>query len=340
MSILYHLMIPRPAQPALDAALQEVAALQAACGGELVYLNPTRLPGSVYPERFYGMHRLLDLRRREADVRLHHVLNAHLFPFPYLRWLRRPIIYSVVAGLRGPLRPGDVARLRRLAAIVVSNERDRAALLGQGMENVTMIRPGIDVARLTPTPPPVNQPFTLLAGSAPWTRAQFHSKGVEALLSAAEARPDLRLVFLWRGLLLKEMRALVAQRGLEGRVEVIGQRVDVNEVLARVHAAVVLASDPTLVKAFPHSLLEALAVGRPVLVSRALPMADYVEETGCGQVVAAVSAGEVLDALAQLEAGYGACCAAASRVGRRDWQQQRLVEAYRELYAEYVMRDA
>ena len=331
MKVLYHLTIPS-SSAAYDAVVQEVEALQAHLGGEIVYLNPARRPGSRYPERLYGLHRLPYLRRQEATIRLHHVYNPHLFYFPYLRWLRRPIIYSVTAGLR-PQQPAKLRKLGRLATIVVSNERDRATLRGWGLENVHVIRPGIDTSCFRPSLPPPGPGFTLLAGSAPWTEPQFRSKGVEALLAAVAARPDLRLVFLWRGLLFEEMQARVTQRGLQARVDVINRRVDVNAVLARVHAAVVLADDATLVKAFPHSLLEALATGRPVLVGRALPMADYVEQTGCGQVVEAVSAEGVLAALARLEENYEPCRAAALSVGQRDFSREALVEAYGRLYA-------
>jgi len=236
MSILYHLTIPRPAQPVLDAVIQEIETLRARFGGEIVYLNPGRRPGSRYPERLYGLHRLPCLRRREATVRLHHVYNSHLFYFPCLRWLRRPVIYSVTAGLR-PQRPANLKRLGRLAVIVVSNERDRATLHHWGLETAHVIRPGIDASRFSPAPPPTGPAFTLLAGSAPWSEPQFRSKGVEALLEAAEARTDLRLVFLWRGLLFEEMQAQVAQRGLQARVEVINRRVDVNEALARLEVS-------------------------------------------------------------------------------------------------------
>ena len=335
MKVLYHLTVPPSPMAACDAVIQEVEALRAHLGGEIIYLNPARRPGSRYPERLYGLHRLVYLRRLEATIRLHHVYNSHLFYFPYLRWLRRPIVYTVVGGLRPDRVPRPGSPLRSLDAIVVTSERDLAVLRGWGLENSVVIRPGIDTTRFRPAPPPTGPGFTLLAGSAPWTEAQFHSKGVEALLAAAEARPDLRLVFLWRGLLFDEMQARVTRRGLQARVEVINQQVDVNGVLARVHAAVVLATDATLVKAFPHSLLEPLAAGRPVLVSRALPMADYVAETGCGQVVEAVSPEGVLAALARLEARYEACREAALRVGQRDFSQQALVEAYRRLYSEH-----
>jgi glycosyltransferase involved in cell wall biosynthesis len=109
--------------------------------------------------------------------------------------------------------------------------------------------------------------------------------------------------------------------------------VDVNNVLAQVHAAVVLASDARLVKAYPHSLLEALAAGKPVLVSRAIPMSDYVEQTGCGEVVEAVNPQSLLATLEQLEANYETCRTTAQRAGQRDFMQQRMVAAYKQLYA-------
>ena len=254
MSPLYHLMIPQPGQPILDAVVQEVASLQAQFGGEAVYLNPARRPGSLYPERFYGLHRLPYLRRQEAMVRLHHVYNAHPLFFPYLRWLRRPIIYSVTAGLKPSMKHSHLKGLERPSAIVVSSERDQTTLRKWGLENVHVIRPGIDTSRFRSVAPPTGPGFALLAGSAPWTEAQFRSKGVEALLAAAEVRPDLRLVFLWRDMFFETMQTRVAQCGLQRRVEVINRWVDVNEVLARVHAAVVLAADTTLVKAFASAM--------------------------------------------------------------------------------------
>jgi len=120
---------------------------------------------------------------------------------------------------------------------------------------------------------------------------------------------------------------------LSERVTVINQQVDVSKVLAQAHAAAVLASDAALIKAYPHSLLEALAAGRPVLVSRAIPMAEYVEQTGCGQTVEAVNAEAVLEAMAQLEANYEACRSAALQVGQRDFTQQTMIQAYQRLYA-------
>jgi UDP-N-acetylglucosamine:LPS N-acetylglucosamine transferase len=62
-------------------------------------------------------------------------------------------------------------------------------------------------------------------------------------------------------------------------------------------------------------------------------MAEYVEQTGCGQIVEAVNAQAVLEALARLEANYGACRSAALQVGQRDFAQQTMIQAYQRLYA-------
>ncbi len=331
MSVLYHLMIPRPQTPALDAVVQEVESLRAHVGGEIIYLNPARRPGSLYPERLYGLHRLVYLRRLEATIRLHHIYNSHLFYFPYLRWLRRPVVYTVAAGLRTSEPPARLKRLTALARVVVTNERDLATLQGWGLSNVEMARPGIDVTRLVPQPPP-SGPLTLLVGSAPWTLDQFASKGVDALLAVAQTRPDLRLIFLWRGLFAGQMNRQVIAAGLSERVTVLNHHVDVNAVLEDVHASITLASDATLVKAFPHSLLESLAAGRPVLVSRSIPMADFVEQAGCGVIVERVDPLAVLAATDELAARYQQYQEATLRLDRATFSLDRVKRTYSRIY--------
>ena len=172
-----------------------------------------------------------------------------------------------------------------------------------------------------------------------WTEGQFRSKGVDALLEVARQTPWLRLVFLWRGFLLEELRRRVDARGLADRVDVLTDRVDVNQVLRRVHGAVVLADAAELVKAYPHSLLEALVCGRPVLVSDCISMADYVTKTDCGRVVRGVSAEDLGRQVQELREGYGRHQERACRVGRRDFSRDRVVEAYRELYEAATARE-
>jgi glycosyltransferase involved in cell wall biosynthesis len=70
--------------------------------------------------------------------------------------------------------------------------------------------------------------------------------------------------------------------------------------------------------------------GRPVLVSRAIPMAEYVEQTGCGVIVENVDAQSILRALDELTAHYPQLREAARHVDRETFSLDRL--AYHQLY--------
>ena len=318
--------------PGTDAVVQEVELLQAQFSGETIWLRPAWRARARYPRELLGLHRLRALRQWDRQVDLHHVYAPELYRLPVLWFLTRPVVYTVTAGVGPSRRMPPMSFLRRLRAIVVPSDTDREALTRRGLGNARVIRPGIDVTRFADTPVPAGPEFVLLSGSAPWTHEQFASKGVDALLEAARRMPELRLVFLWRGVLLPELVARVRRLELSDRVEILRDWVDVAGVLRRVHAAVVLAGRPGLVRAFPHSLLEALAAGRPVLVSEGNPMAEYVRETGCGRVVPRLAAADLLEAIRLLRLDYATCRARAVDVGQRDFSQETLVAAHRELY--------
>jgi glycosyltransferase involved in cell wall biosynthesis len=171
-----------------------------------------------------------------------------------------------------------------------------------------------------------------MVGSAPWVRSQFKTKGVNALLEAARQLPRLHLIFLWRGVLSEEMDRRVHRMGLEDRVEVLDTVVDVNEILAGVHASVTLASEPDIVKAYPHSLLESLAAGKPVLVSRAIPMSSYVEEKGCGVVVERLSLRSLIAAVENLVTEYEALSGTTQQLDEQDFSRERMLLSFQRLY--------
>jgi len=318
--------------PGTDAVVQEVEWLRARFGSEVLGLRPAWRARARYPRALLGLHRLATIRRRDRHVDLHHVYVPQLYWLPLLWFVKRPVVYTVTAGLGSGSRLPPAAFLRRLGAIVVPSRADLDALTRRGLRNVHLIRPGIDLARFADSPPPPGPEFVLLSGSAPWTREQFRSKGVDALLAVARGMPEVRLVFLWRGVLLPELVARVRRLELSERVEILDGWVDVSRVLARVHAALVLAERPGLVKAYPHSLLEALAAGRPVLVSDGCAMAEYVRETGCGRVVPGLGEADLIEAVQQLRLRYATYRARALEVGRRDFSREELATAHRDLY--------
>ena len=171
-----------------------------------------------------------------------------------------------------------------------------------------------------------------MVGSAPWTQAQFRTKGMDALLTAAQQAPHLRLVCLWRGVLAEEMHRRLRRMNLEQRVEMIDKKVDVNQVLAGVHASITLVTNPAIIRSYPHSLMESLAAGKPIIVSRSIPMSDYVERAGCGQVVERVTPADILAAVEALARNYDELQQSAQRVGQRDFSQQALITSFQKIY--------
>lgn len=318
---------------ALDAVMQDIQILQKQCrGSQINHLYPGVQPGTRWPRRWWGVPQLIRLRRAEQHVQLHHIFNPDPFPFAVLHWLKKPIVYTAVTGI-GHIQKQDAQKLaRQVHTLVLPTQADAQQLKKWGIENAIVIHTGIDTNRFTFQPPPDDTPFTLMMGSAPWTNAQFHSKGIDALLAVAQQRPNLHLIFLWRGRLVNEMISRVQQANLSERVTVLNEKVNVNDILSRVHASIVLAEDQVLVKAFPHSLLESLVAGKPVLVSQTLALADYVKANECGVVVPDVTPQAILQAIDQLLANYPTLQQNALAAGPRDFGQQQFVEAMLALY--------
>ena len=330
MNVLYYLTISPPAMPECDAVVQEVEALRKHFGGSLVYVNPNRRLPVRLPRMLFGLHQLGQLRSREASAHLHHLFNPDPFPFPILRRLRRPIIYSLTGGITE--RRSNVDFFASLAAVTVADERSLERLKSWGVDNAVLVRPGIDTSRFTSSLLPLRSEIKLMVGSAPWTLSQFRSKGIEALLSVAQRFPQLHLIFLWRGILADELERRVRRMNLEGRVEILNRKVDVNKVLAGVHASITLATDPAIIRPYPHSLMESLAAGKPVIVSRCIPMADYVERTGCGRVVEDIDPANILSAIESLALDHKGLQKTAQQVGQRDFTQQALIASFRRVY--------
>lgn len=331
MRALYHVTIPDSPMADCEAVAQDIRLLQRIAPGERVHLYPRRAPGTRIPRQTWGLNHLPRLWRAERSIDLHHVFNPDPFPFPALRFLRRPIVYAVVGSLHE--RHRDMARrLSEMAhTLIVSSAADYERLQSWGISRSCFIQPAIEADRFSHTPFPPNAPPVLLAGSAPWTVEQFTSKGVEALLQAAQRRPDLRLIFLWRGVLFDEMMRRIRTYGLEERTRVLNEKVDVNDTLAGVSASVVLATRGDVVKAYPHSLLESLAAGKPVLVNRMIPMAQWVEQNDLGIVIEDISADHVLRAVAALHEHKGRFSADRLRASVTD-QAGHFLEAHRLVY--------
>lgn len=334
MTIIFLVPTPPPVLATADAYVQEIHSLRQHFGGEIFYINPNRfLPRHLplqLPRPVFGLHCLPRLRTSARRHRVVQILSPTLYAYPVLSMLGRPVVYQLTGGAGSQTPP--LSFFERLAAVTVPDTRSLEHLRAAGLKNVHRVRAGIETGRFRPRHLALGEELHLLMASAPWTTEQFRSKGVDALLDAAVAEPRLRLTLLWRGILTEQVERRIGARGLGARVEVIDRLVDVDEVLAKVHATINLAERGDIVKAYPHSLLESLAAGKPVLVSRAIPMAQDVAASGCGVVVERVASNSILDALRDLEVSYERFQRAAV-VASSDYRLERMVDSFAKVYA-------
>ncbi len=335
MKIACHYAIPRPPHPELDAAVQDGLKLVSHIGGEVNFLYPGAKARRIIPRFLSGMHQIPYLKGLDRRVDLHHIFSNGIYPYPIVRLFSKPVVYTSVIELQDTFPPFTEMLLKDVARFVVLTKSDKEKMEQFGFR-AEVILPGIDINRFSNTPCAVEDPFVLLAGSAPWNMAQFETKGVDALLQTAASLPWLRLVFLWRGKLLREMEKKVEHYGVTDQVTIIREAVDVNDVLKTVHAAVVLSETRKIVKAYPHSLLESLSAGKPVLISHSLAMADYVQRNGCGVSVESMDSAELKEKICRLRQNYRECTNTAATLDMSIFSVETMVSSYKKLYSDLL----
>lgn len=182
---------------------------------------------------------------------------------------------TFLRGLVGPrppvvelANPVDVPALRAAAARGPARAEATADVRAPGR------REAVVVARLVPQ-----------KGHADLLRA----------LAAADAA-DLRLTLVGDGPLRTDLERLAAELNIEGRVQFAG-RVDDRDVLLGLVAAADVFVLPSTAEGMPNAVLEALAVGTPVLATTDLTvLADLAAEVG-PDALRLVPRGRLTDAL-------------------------------------------
>lgn len=332
MSVLYLHTAPKPKLAGTDAVYQESEILRSRFGGKELVIYPFLNPSSYLPRFLYGWHRFLEIGNLQKEIALNHVFSPGLFHYPILKILKKPIVYSITATLRDEDLERPLTSFSSLANILVNSERDWRKLSERGFENVVQVPPVINVESLKPGPIPDREQFILLMASAPWEASQFDSKGITLLLRAAKETPWLKIVLLWRGRLLEELQHRIQKEDVREQVEVVDELVNIQEVMDRVHATVLLAKTGEIVKSFPHSLVESLACAKPVVISDKIAMSDYVKNFRCGLVLERFDLPSLLRVLEQLRDDYNVFREAAERVGGHSFSSEQVLKKIGQVY--------
>jgi glycosyltransferase involved in cell wall biosynthesis len=214
----------------------------------------------------------------------------------------RAMVYAGAAGLLGG-RPvvwhvrvadRDVLLDRMLAAsarrIIVNSRAVARRFSGATAWRVRCVYNGVDLKRFSPRPPPSGFRQTAgLSGQGPVVVSvgRFVAyKGYDHLLEAARLlqadRPDVEWVIAGDGELRSELEARCRRLGLDRQVHFLGWRDDLPDVLSLADLFV----SPAVGEHFGRVLIEAMAMGKPVVATASGGVPEIVVDGETGVLVA------------------------------------------------------
>ena len=180
-------------------------------------------------------------------------------------------------------------------------------------------------------------PLVLFVGRLDPQKAPFIL--LEAFVRLLERHLDWQLLFVGDGSLRTSMEAWITQRGLDHRIRIAGWRPDIPELLK----AADLLTLPSLWEGMPNIVLEAMAAGLPVVVSRVEGTEELIRD---GETGLLVTPGSPIELERQIETALTdpELCSrlinAAQLTVQKLFTLDRMVSAYEQLYARLIAESA
>jgi glycosyltransferase involved in cell wall biosynthesis len=176
---------------------------------------------------------------------------------------------------------------------------------------------------------------TVLGIIARLVEQKGHRYLIEALAKAVQQHRNLRLLIVGSGAHEDDLKTRVRQCGLEKAVLFTGYRSDTVEILSAIDIFV----HPSLWEGFGLSVLEAMAMGKPVIATRVSALPELIEDTVSGFLVTPRDA----DALAEVIILLAGDALLQQRIGEqarqrchREFSVERMSAATMALYGEVL----
>lgn len=242
-------------------------------------------------------------RRLKVDIVLTHTSKPMILGCLAARLAGVPMIFAIVEGLGYAFTPGPEHKRRIVRAVIgpamkaalaacdgifVLNSDDRALLIGRGILSprqkvIQIAGTGLDLDHYACVPPTPGPPRFLLI--ARLIREKGIADYVEAARIVKAKRPDVHFRLL--GPFDQHPTAIrpdqIAAWEEEGVIEYLGVTNDVRPHLADCSAFVL----PTFYReGLPRTIMEAMAVGRPIITTNVTGCRDVVEHEVTGLLVA------------------------------------------------------
>jgi glycosyltransferase involved in cell wall biosynthesis len=276
-----------------------------------------------------------------------HLKEAALCSLPLLR--RHPLIVTCPSGTYLP--PGLLARA---CAVIALSRQTESRLFEMGLAGVYRIPPGIDLERFRPGLEDAAQRMLGLPPAPSLLFAGHYDPGggldcaLNVLQRLRQDVPSLRLLTAMRErpghAAARERARIVARKdalGLAGSVVELGPAVDIPLALQACRAVLFQPEQVGRKMDLPMVLLEALASGRPILVSPANALAELADGSPAVAVEPRHGAGAVehLRRLLTDRAYTEAASLAARELAQSRYSAEAMVTAYAELYSHLLGRE-
>ena len=225
-----------------------------------------------HPSDAPGNLRVLGTLRRTIVRGRFDLVHAHLGPSEVLAGLVTPRGVPIVAARRGhspAVERNPAIRLvqdvsHRRVDVLICNSRylaERTRDEDRWPPPTRVIHNAVDLERFTVAPMPKGPPtVAVVANLHPY---KGHERFLDAFALVRERLPGARAVLVGDGVERARLEAVAAAGGLTDAVTFAGQAEDPRPFVEQAHV-VALASDT---EGFPNALLEAMAMGRPVVAT-------------------------------------------------------------------------
>jgi glycosyltransferase involved in cell wall biosynthesis len=255
------------------------------------------------------------LRRERIDLVHSNSLKAHLYSVPVVKALRVPLVWHVRDTINTSYLPAPAVRLvRGLARVgpdhVIGVSRPVLDELHLRLRvPATVVHDGLTTAELDRLAHPavgrraVDEDGALaVAMVGRLDRWKGQHVAIEAVRRAAQSGHEIRLLIAGAALFGKqayeqELRGLIADHGLAGLVELLGNVADVPALLGRVDALVHASISPD---PLPGVVLEGMAAGLPVVASRGGGVPEMIRDDETGRLVDMGDSAALADELVRL----------------------------------------
>jgi len=274
---------------------------------------------------------LLSLPFIEKKTDLSHIYTS-LGNYFYLRLLRKKPIVLTAAGASSKEKIKKCLPFyKNLNKIIVESEKDKKMLLSLGVDNkkIFLIYPGINLKKFKYKQ--AKGKFKILFASSPMQEIHFKSRGIYLLIEAAKELPDIEFILLWRGKYLNKIKSFVS--GIDN-IKIINKKIrDISKIYEQAHATILPFTSYLNTKPCPHSAIESLASGKPVLVTDVSGIVGLVRKEKCGIITKTTKKG-IIEGIIKLRKSYKAFQKNCFKVAKRYFDEQRFVRNYKKIYNE------